>query len=76
MQEVKMATFNPRLTPINPLETPCVRSCCLDDDDVCLGCGRTLEEIREWSCLDENQRRAVLLLAESRRQQRNRNSWD
>nr|WP_254619459.1 DUF1289 domain-containing protein [Vibrio metschnikovii] len=33
-----------------PIETcsyksPCVRHCCLDDKDICIGCGRTLDEI-------------------------------
>lgn len=25
--------------------SPCVGLCTLDDDDVCIGCGRTLDEI-------------------------------
>lgn len=44
----------------DPLQSPCVRNCCLDEKDVCVGCGRSLEEIRVWSSLDEGQRRAVL----------------
>ncbi|EKO3464267.1 DUF1289 domain-containing protein [Vibrio fluvialis] len=29
--------------------SPCIRNCCLDDNDVCLGCFRTLEEILAWT---------------------------
>ncbi|WP_154401651.1 DUF1289 domain-containing protein, partial [Vibrio cholerae] len=25
------------------------RHCCLDDKDICIGCGRTLDEICCWS---------------------------
>jgi len=31
------------------LRSPCVRICTLDDDDICIGCGRTLEEIKRWN---------------------------
>ena len=29
--------------------SPCVSICTLDEAEVCLGCGRTLEEISYWS---------------------------
>ncbi|MFY8123363.1 MAG: DUF1289 domain-containing protein, partial [Silanimonas sp.] len=32
--------------------SPCVRHCCLDEADECLGCGRTLEEIKAWHTAD------------------------
>ena len=34
-----------------PPPSPCVSICTLDDDRVCLGCRRTLEEIRCWARL-------------------------
>jgi predicted Fe-S protein YdhL (DUF1289 family) len=37
-----------------------VRSCCLDDDDVCIGCGRALHEIVAWGTADDPTRRAIL----------------
>jgi predicted Fe-S protein YdhL (DUF1289 family) len=51
------------------IEQPCVRNCCLDQQDVCLGCGRVLSEITGWhqASLDEKQRilqRAQQRLAE------------
>ena len=29
--------------------SPCVSICTLDEAEICLGCGRTLEEISYWS---------------------------
>nr|WP_246143346.1 DUF1289 domain-containing protein [Colwellia echini] len=29
-------------------DTPCVRNCCLDEADICLGCFRHLDEILAW----------------------------
>ena len=34
-----------------PPPSPCVSICTLDDNRVCLGCRRTLEEIRRWGRL-------------------------
>jgi hypothetical protein len=48
--------------PIPPSEiaSPCVRTCCLDDDDVCIGCGRALAEIVAWGTADDATRREIL----------------
>jgi predicted Fe-S protein YdhL (DUF1289 family) len=40
----------------------------LDDDLICLGCFRTLEEIKEWGLADHERRRVILQSAERRRQ--------
>jgi predicted Fe-S protein YdhL (DUF1289 family) len=50
-----------------PAQSPCVRDCCLGDDLTCLGCFRTLEEIKEWGLADEQRRREILDNAEQRR---------
>lgn len=71
-----MALQDPRKAPLDPLKSPCVRNCCLDDEDVCMGCGRTLDEIRSWSTLDDSARREALALAEARRRQRYPSVWD
>jgi predicted Fe-S protein YdhL (DUF1289 family) len=49
-----------------------VRNCCLDEADVCLGCGRTVDEIRDWHQADAEGRRAILARAAERR---SRQSW-
>ncbi|HSX70113.1 MAG TPA: DUF1289 domain-containing protein [Pseudomonas sp.] len=48
------------------VESPCRRQCCLDDEDVCLGCGRTLAEILEWGRADGERRRDICQAAQQR----------
>ena len=50
--------------------SPGVRNCCLDERDVCLGCGRSLDEIRVWSEADDAERLRILERAAARRAER------
>jgi predicted Fe-S protein YdhL (DUF1289 family) len=52
--------------------SPCVRNCCLDDQDICLGCYRSITEITGWSAADNHQRNEILLRCDMRREQRKR----
>lgn len=47
--------------------SPCVRNCCLDDHDVCLGCLRSLDEIKAWLSFSEQEKRQVLANCQQRR---------
>ena len=47
-------------TPKDPLISPCIRSCQLDDDDICIRCQRSLDEIKSWR-LDGLKRRKEIL---------------
>jgi predicted Fe-S protein YdhL (DUF1289 family) len=49
------------------VESPCVRNCCLNDEDICLGCFRSLEEIKFWNEAVEKERIAILENAKHRR---------
>ena len=44
----------------DPLASPCVRNCCLDEDNVCMGCGRSLEEIVAWGTASTVDKAAIL----------------
>lgn len=48
--------------------SPCVQVCCLDLDDICIGCYRTVEEIREWSLMSVEVKREVIRLTDERYQ--------
>jgi predicted Fe-S protein YdhL (DUF1289 family) len=50
------------------VQSPCVRNCCLDDDLTCLGCFRSIEEIKEWGLVDERRREIILQNARQRQQ--------
>jgi uncharacterized protein len=50
--------------------SPCVRNCCLDADDICLGCFRSLSEIMRWSESSEEEKNAILERCNLRREER------
>jgi predicted Fe-S protein YdhL (DUF1289 family) len=58
------------IAPSDSSASPCVRNCCLDDDNVCLGCGRTLEEIVSWSAASDVEKRAILARSRVRADER------
>jgi predicted Fe-S protein YdhL (DUF1289 family) len=43
-----------------PVSSPCVSLCALDEDDVCVGCQRSADEIRRWGLMNNDERRQVL----------------
>lgn len=48
--------------------SPCVSICQIDSaNDRCIGCQRTLDEIRDWPILTADEKRAVLALLPDRR---------
>lgn len=49
------------------MDTPCIRQCTLDGDNVCRGCYRTLDEIVAWHDADAKRRRQILTEAARRR---------
>ena len=53
-------------------QSPCVRNCCLDENDICLGCGRLLDEILRWRSMSDAEREEIQVLARNRRMQRKR----
>ncbi|WP_044619152.1 DUF1289 domain-containing protein [Gynuella sunshinyii] len=52
------------------IASPCVRNCCLDDSEVCLGCGRTLQEIKDWWNCSNSDKRLIIRRAQTRQQRR------
>jgi uncharacterized protein len=42
------------------LETRCVNVCLLDaETGLCVGCGRTIDEIARWATMNDGERRAI-----------------
>jgi predicted Fe-S protein YdhL (DUF1289 family) len=62
-----MSESRPVSSATSVISNPCVRNCCLDDDDVCLGCFRTLDEILGWRALTSEQREKAMIEIEKRR---------
>ncbi len=42
------------------VESPCVRNCCLDENDICLGCFRSYDEILQWYQATVSEKQAIL----------------
>ncbi len=51
----------------NAIPSPCIAVCALDEDDVCIGCYRTGDEITDWFMSDDAQKREILAKCEARR---------
>lgn len=51
-------------------ETPCRGVCshCVGDE-VCRGCGRTVEEVRDWNTYTQEQKREAMAQAKARRRE-------
>ncbi|MDE1516027.1 DUF1289 domain-containing protein [Vibrio sp. dsl-7] len=67
---------NQKVKRAEPIETcsyksPCVRHCCLDDKDICIGCGRTIDEICRWSSVTNSEKQEILINSLARVQSRN-----
>jgi predicted Fe-S protein YdhL (DUF1289 family) len=43
------------------IKSPCRRNCCLNQEDVCLGCGRSIDEITGWQRASNSQRQQILI---------------
>lgn len=49
------------------IETPCINICRMDAENrYCIGCFRTLEEIKGWSQMTDAERAAIMAQLESR----------
>ena len=49
------------------MKTICQKICKVDEDNkFCIGCGRTLDEIREWYTADNPRKKEIMLSAKER----------
>ncbi|MGC5699292.1 DUF1289 domain-containing protein [Pseudomonas sp. NFXW11] len=50
----------PLYSNVSPaVSSPCISLCRLDEDKVCRGCFRHVEDIREWRSADDQRRRVI-----------------
>ena len=44
-----------------PIASPCIKVCAVSGQTgLCIGCGRTLNEIARWASLSESERREIM----------------
>ncbi|MDA8622070.1 DUF1289 domain-containing protein [Psychrosphaera sp.] len=42
------------------VQSPCIKNCCLDSEDVCIGCYRDIKEIMAWSKMSNSEKKMTL----------------
>ncbi|TDV52678.1 uncharacterized protein DUF1289 [Pseudomonas graminis] len=58
----------PLFSNVSPaVPSPCISICRLDEDKVCTGCQRHVEDIREWRAATDERRREIVRQADQRR---------
>ncbi len=50
--------------------SPCIGVCALDNDDICIGCFRTADDITEWQLMTEREQKVAVLNAAERAQEK------
>lgn len=48
-------------------KSPCVRNCCLNKEDICVGCFRHIDEIVGWNSLPEVEKKRISEQSEIRK---------
>jgi len=49
------------------VSSPCIKTCAVSGQTgLCIGCGRTLNEIARWGSLTEEERRAIMAVLPER----------
>jgi predicted Fe-S protein YdhL (DUF1289 family) len=49
------------------VSSPCVRNCCLNAEDICIGCFRHINEILAWTNYKTDEKRVVVTTCIQRR---------
>jgi len=55
------------MTPAEIPESPCINICELNNDDICSGCYRSLDEIALWSGYSDQDKHRILQNTEQRK---------
>ena len=50
-------------------DSPCISVCVLDENDICMGCYRSADEVTDWFMATADQKCETLKRAEERREQ-------
>lgn len=48
------------MTSLNEIPSPCVGICAPDENDICMGCLRSTDEITRWWDMSETEKRQLL----------------
>lgn len=51
------------------INKPCIRQCCLNEEDVCLGCFRTFDDMLQWNKSSSEEKMKMLEMAKERKKE-------
>lgn len=57
---------------MSEIQSPCIRNCCLDENDICMGCFRHIDEIMQWHTADAAVKNKIQKKAEQRKADNNK----
>ncbi len=57
----------PIIVDPNTVASPCISECCLDDNDICVGCFRHVDEITGWHQATNERRQQIIDNCEQRK---------
>jgi predicted Fe-S protein YdhL (DUF1289 family) len=50
-----------KIIQTRPITSPCISNCCLDEEDICMGCFRHIDEITGWHSADNKRREEIIV---------------
>ncbi|NOR55027.1 MAG: DUF1289 domain-containing protein [Sulfurovum sp.] len=53
---------------IPTIDKPCIRQCCLNEKDVCMGCFRTFSDMQAWHKVSVEEKTKILDEAKKRKE--------
>lgn len=56
------------------INKPCIRRCCLNEEDICLGCFRSFNDMRLWNKASIEEKEGMMQIAETRKMEHARKS--
>jgi len=51
------------------INKPCIKKCCLNEDNICLGCFRTFDDMRQWNKANIEKKTRMLKIAQKRKKE-------
>jgi hypothetical protein len=49
------------------INKPCIKQCCLNEEEICLGCFRTFNDMRLWNKASIEEKKEMMRIAEGRK---------
>jgi len=51
------------------INKPCIKRCCLNEEEICLGCFRTFNDMLRWNKATIEEKQEMLSIAEKRKRE-------